>query len=443
LSPAAPSVAKNVALLLIGSGSKSEQVALIERLPRPFRERVREVLAYPGSSRGESQIRGFAHAILRGYDTVAVLRSDGSDAPEVLPELLAPIEAGVAHAVFATRSAPPGGESFGNQLLTRFEHTMLGTSFSEFNTGYRVYSCSALSRIPFEKNSPEARFDTQIIIQFRGAGFRIAERQVPRSDAAEPRFSDSLKYAVKVAKSVADYELHEFGLQHYPEYVVPPAHTMKHGERSSHSQILELVGQAACRILDVGCGPGELGHVLKQRGHEVFGVDWSPPSFELDGFVQADIGQGLPRSLTGPFDIVLLADVLEHMSDPLQLLLAAKQRLKPAGRILVSLPNAVHWSMRAQLAFGRFNYTNKGLLDRGHLRFFTRDSAARMFRDAGFEIIARRTTPVPWENVLPRALGASIREKAEKTDHFLTRLRPNLFAYQHLFELCLATKSEG
>jgi hypothetical protein len=102
---------------------------------------------------------------------------------------------------------------------------------------------------------------------------------------------------------------------------------------------------------------------------------------------------------------------------------------------LVSLPNAVHWSMRAQLAAGRFDYTNKGLLDRGHLRFFTRNSALRMFRDAGLEVRTRRSTPVPWENVLPRALGSTVRDKAEKVDHFLTRLRPNLFAYQHLFEL--------
>jgi hypothetical protein len=64
----------------------------------------------------------------------------------------------------------------------------------------------------------------------------------------------------------------------------------------------------------------------------------------------------------------------------------------------------------------------------------------RLFRDAGFEVVEKRTTPVPWENVLPRALGSSIREKAEKADYFLTRVRPNLFAYQHLFELQLAAK---
>jgi 2-polyprenyl-3-methyl-5-hydroxy-6-metoxy-1,4-benzoquinol methylase len=210
---------------------------------------------------------------------------------------------------------------------------------------------------------------------------------------------------------------------------------MKHGALSSHSQILELIGDFPRRILDIGCGPGELGHVLKRRGHFVFGVDSLKPRLELDGFEQADIGQGLPSSISGSFDWVLLADVLEHMADPQRLLSEAKQRLSPGGTLLVSLPNAVHWSMRAQLALGHFNYTNKGLLDRGHLRFFTSSSATRMFRDAGMEIVVQRTTPVPWENVLPRARGATLRNVAERADHALTRLRPNLFAYQHLFVL--------
>jgi hypothetical protein len=130
-----------------------------------------------------------------------------------------------------------------------------------------------------------------------------------------------------------------------------------------------------------------------------------------------------------------LADVLEHLPDSHRLLVDVKARLLSGGSVLVSLPNAVHWSVRAQIASGRFDYTGKGIFDRGHLRFFTRASALRMFRDAGFDVITERTTPVPWENVLPRAVGAFLRDKVEKSDYFLTRLRPNLFAYQHLFEL--------
>lgn len=385
--------------------------------------------------RGAQQIRGFKHALGCGYEFVAVLRGDGQDAPEALPDLLAPLEAGSADAVFGVRAALPEGDSLATKVFSRFEHTVLGTAFSEFNPRYRLFACDALKRLPFEKNGPDTHFDVQIIIQLRGAGFRIVEQVVPGARPRRPQLAEGVRYAGDIVQSAIAYELHEFGIEHHPEYVLPSAYTMKHGERSSHSQILDLVGSTPRRVLDVGCGRGELGHILKQRGHFVFGVDWSAPHFELDGFAEADIAHGIPSSITDTFDTVLLADVLEHMSDPLRLLLDAKRRLSPGGVVLVSLPNAVHWSLRAQLLFGRFNYTSKGLLDRGHLRFFTRNSAVRLFGEAGFAVAVHRTTPVPWENVLPHALGSAIREKAEQADYFLTRVRPNLFAYQHLFEL--------
>jgi 2-polyprenyl-3-methyl-5-hydroxy-6-metoxy-1,4-benzoquinol methylase len=195
-----------------------------------------------------------------------------------------------------------------------------------------------------------------------------------------------------------------------------------------------MVGPPPRTVLDIGCGQGELGHSLKKRGHRVVGIDYDEPKFELDEFVRADLSQGLP--LDGRrFDVVLLADVLEHMLDPKRLLLQAKEKLAAGGKVLVSLPNVTHWSVRAQIAMGKFDYTNKGILERGHVRFFTRASAERLFADAGLRTISRRTTPVPWENVIPPALGRYVTDKVEKADYLFTRLGPNLFAYQHLFEL--------
>ena len=467
---------KRIAIFIVTYNAASTLRQVLDRIPESVWDKVEEVFVFDDESKddtflvgmgykahhgkaklsvfrndknqgyGGNQIRGYKYAIEQGYDIVALLHGDGQYAPEALPSLLAPLEAGEADAVFGSRMMSPGSaraggmplyKYVGNKVLTHFENAMLGTALSEFHSGYRLYSVAALKQIPFDKNTHDFHFDTQIIIQFHAAGLRIVEKPIPTYYGDEICHVNGMKYAKDVVKSVVEFELHELGLKHRPEYEVPPAYTLKRSGLSSHSQLLELVGPPPRRVLDVGCGQGELGHLLKQKGHYVFGIDYYPPKFELSDFLQADISQGLPSTIPGKFDAIILADVLEHMPEPQRILEQVKEHLAPGGSVLVSLPNAVHWSVRAQVASGRFDYANKGIMDRGHLRFFTRASATRLFEDAGFQVATQRTTPVPWENVLPRALGSFVRDKVEKSDYFLTRVRPNVFAYQNLFELRL------
>ncbi len=397
---------------------------------------------------GGNQIRGYKYATEKGYDIVALLHGDGQYAPEALPALLAPLERGEADAVFGSRmmekrEALKGGmplyKWLGNQVLTTFENAMLGMDLSEFHSGYRIYSLEALKRIPFHKNTHEFHFDTQIIIQMHSAGMRMVEVPIPTYYGDEICYVDGMKYAKDVVRSVVDFQLHELGVRHRDEYEVNPVYSMKRSPLASHSQILGLVGGDGRRVLDVGCGSGELGHTLEQRGHHVTGVDRREPEFPLSEFVEADISSGLPIEEDQPFDVILFADVLEHVPDPLALLRQAVSHLAPHGTVIVSLPNAVHWSVRAQILAGNFEYTNKGIMDRGHLRFFTRESAVRLFADAGLAPVARRTAPIPWENVIPKALGRAVRDGVEKADYFLAQLMPNMFAYQHLYELKVAS----
>jgi SAM-dependent methyltransferase len=261
------------------------------------------------------------------------------------------------------------------------------------------------------------------------------EIPIPTYYGDEICYVNGFKYAGDVARSVVDYELHELGVRHRPEYEVDPVYSFKESPLSSHSQLIELVGTTPRKVLDVGCGRGELGHELRTRQHHVVGIDTHPPSLMPDEFIKADLAQGLPLDRSRKFDVVILADVLEHMADPLKLLQEAKAHLSERGTLLVSLPNAVHWSVRAQVFAGKFDYTNKGILDRGHLRFFTGASAERLFREAGLSVKLHRTTPVPWENVVPKAVGRFLLDKLEKGDYFFGQLRPNVFAYQHVFEL--------
>lgn len=470
----AESPKKRIAIFIVAYNAVGTLKNVLDRIPAEVWDKVEEVFVFDDSSQddtylvgmgykalhekaklnvykndenlgyGGNQIRGYQYAIEKGYDIVALLHGDAQYAPEVLPELLRPLETGEADAVFGSRMMEPGRalrggmplyKYVGNKILTAFENAVLGMSLSEFHSGYRLYSTQALKKIPFHKNTHDFHFDTQIIIQLHAAGLRIVEVPIPTYYGDEICGVNGLKYARDVVNSVIDYELHELGLSHRSEYEVEPVYTLKKSKLSSHSQLLELVGPPPRKVLDIGCGQGELGHILKVRGHHVVGISLTPPKFELDEFYRADITLELPIGRDRVFDVVLLADVLEHVTDPSRLLSQAKERLTPGGTLLVSLPNAVHWSVRANMLFGKFDYTNKGILDRGHLRFFTRASATKLFEDAGLRILSHRTTPVPWENVVPALLGSVVRDGVEKADHSLGKLAPNLFAYQHLFEL--------
>jgi glycosyltransferase involved in cell wall biosynthesis len=470
---------KKIAIFIVTYNAVKTLRQVLDRIPDDVWDKVDEVVVFDDSSQddtylvglgykhlhgkaklsifrneenlgyGGNQIRGYKYAIEQGHDIVALLHGDGQYAPEALGELLAPLERGEADAVFGSRmmtkgAALEGGMPLykyaGNKILTSFENAMLGTHLSEFHSGYRLYSTAALQKIPFDRNTDDFHFDTQIIIQFHAAGLRIVELPIPTYYGDEICHVNGIKYAADVVASVLKYEAHELGLRHYPEYEAQqPNYTLKKSRLSSHSQLLDMVGPTRQRVLDIGCGRGELGHALSHRGHHVVGLDQYPPAEQLDAFYEANLFNGLPDEVLGErFDTILFADVLEHLPDPQAMLSQATGLLSDNGKILVSLPNAVHWTVRAQVAAGRFDYANKGIMDRGHLRFFTRRSAERLFEQAGLRVREHRTTPVPWENVLPRVFGKFLSEKVERADFMLSRMRPNVFAYQHVFELSSA-----
>ena len=472
---------KRIAIFIVTYNAAGTVRQVLDRIPPTVWEKVEEVFVFDDSSQddtylvgigyktlhgttklsvfrneknlgyGGNQIRGYKYALAQGYDIVVLLHGDGQYAPEALPDLLAPLEAGEADAVFGSRMMTQGGalkggmpmyKFVGNKILTHIENGMLGTALSEFHSGYRAYPCHALAKIPFEKNTHDFHFDTQIIIQFHAAGLRIVERPIPTYYGDEICHVNGMKYAKDVLRSVFQYQLHELGLRRYAEYEVPPAYNAKKSLLSSHSRLLEMVGHPPRQVLDIGCGQGELAHLARARGHYVVAIDWNAPRFEVDEFIKADIGSELPLGSHRKFDTIIMADVLEHLPNPLALLQAARNHLAPGGKILISVPNAVHWSIRLLVASGRFDYTNQGILDRGHLRFFTLASASRMFTDANLEVISRITTPVPWEKVVPPAFTKYLSEQVEKLDYFAARLNPNLFAYQHIFELRSMGQSE-
>lgn len=470
-----PTPAKKIAIFIVTYNAASTLRQVLDRIPEQVWDKVAEVFVFDDSSQddtylvglgykalhgkakltvlrhdenhgyGGNQIKGYQYAIEKGYDIVALLHGDGQYAPEALPELLEPLERGEADAVFGSRmmtrgAALEGGmpmyKYVGNKILTSFENALLGMGLSEFHSGYRLYSVPALARLPFDKNTWEFHFDTQIIIQMQAAGMRIVERPIPTYYGDEICHVDGMKYAKDVVRSVLEFRLHELGLLRRPEYEIEaPAYTVKTSSLSSHNQLLRMVGPPPRSVLDIGCGRGEFAALLEERGHRVTGIDFRPPAVMPNEFIEADLTAGLPLDAQRTFDVVVLGDVLEHMAEPEKLLADAREHVAPGGKLLVSLPNAVHWSVRAQIARGKFEYTNRGILDRGHLRFFTADSAERLFDDCGLHTVEHRVTPIPWERVIPGGLGGLLGRNIEQVDYLAARLRPALFAYQHVFEL--------
>jgi 2-polyprenyl-3-methyl-5-hydroxy-6-metoxy-1,4-benzoquinol methylase len=162
--------------------------------------------------------------------------------------------------------------------------------------------------------------------------------------------------------------------------------------------VLRHVGTGE-RILDVGAGRGKLGEAMRARGNVVHGIELDADAARaaggrLDFVHHGDATAELPPTIaTGGYDRVVLADVLEHVVSPRALLLAARPLLRPGGEVVVSLPNVATWTMRLRLLAGDFTYGDSGILDRTHLRFFTRRTARALLRSCGLELVAEGVTP--------------------------------------------------
>ena len=160
------------------------------------------------------------------------------------------------------------------------------------------------------------------------------------------------------------------------------------------TKVISLVGKGK-RVLEFGCGPGHMSKVLSEKmGCDVTGIEVDMEAASsarryCSRVVELDLDKEDPRQyLNGQkFDVLLFADVLEHLKDPWRLLSMAHDLLAEQGYIVASLPNVGYCGVLFELMSGRFDYRELGLLDRGHLRFFTRSGIKSMFSASGFIIL--------------------------------------------------------
>jgi glycosyltransferase involved in cell wall biosynthesis len=395
---------------------------------------------------GGNQKAGYAYALDHGWDVAVLLHGDGQYAPEIMGDIIEPIVNGDADAVFGSRmmrrgEARRGGmplyKYVGNRILTTAQNALTGLDLSEWHSGYRAYRVSALGDLPFMTNSDGFDFDTEIILQLATAGKKIVEVPIPTYYGDEICRVNGMRYAMDVITDTVRHRLGRSGFGTGELGHITEPYAFKPSPYSSHGRILSMLeGRPPQRVLDVGCGAGWLAQALTDAGHHVTGVDVAESDGvhdRMERFVRADLANGLPGDIGDDFDVLLAADVIEHLADPTTLLRDLADRAGTEGTVMASVPNIGHWYPRARIAAGRFDYDQRGILDSTHLRFFTRRSFRRAAAAAGLTPIASTHTGLPLD-----ALGVAdspiVRSIIEPIDRALVAIWPTLFAYQFVFE---------
>jgi methionine biosynthesis protein MetW len=201
--------------------------------------------------------------------------------------------------------------------------------------------------------------------------------------------------------------------------------------------ISKLVPHGA-RVLDIGCGTGALSVVLRDvNAADVTGIEPDAARASLARERGLDVITGvLAGELSdtlGSFDVAIYADVLEHLTDPLSELIKVRPFVRPGGTVIVSVPNVAHWSVRYDLLRGRFRYTEYGIMDATHLRWFTEETIRQVVMQAGLDVVSVQQTAGVMLQCYRETRLASLNEAwRSRQVRRLSQRFPRLFGCQHV-----------
>ncbi len=182
---------------------------------------------------------------------------------------------------------------------------------------------------------------------------------------------------------------------------------------NAHALQFSLI-PAGAKVLDVGCGTGIIGEALRVRKNCVVdGVDFDEAALNvasehlrriaMTNLEQPGWADQLSSQRFSNYEVVLFGDVLEHTRNPTNILAESQKLLAPGGRVIVSVPNVAYIMVRLRMLFGIFEYADSGIMDRTHLRFFTRATARKMIEDSGLRISSEHYASfvLPWGRSMP------------------------------------------
>lgn len=183
--------------------------------------------------------------------------------------------------------------------------------------------------------------------------------------------------------------------------------------RTEIEPLLATTNGKPLRALEIGCSQGHTLEWLKKTGYCNWTAGVEPYANvnvherEIDYFSKLDIEKHMPEIAEDSIDLILCLDVLEHLVNPWEVVIQLTKLLKNEGKLIISLPNIRNYHILADLIFrGKFEYAEAGILDRTHLRFFTKSSAISLAESAGLKIISTSSTETNrWQKRLLKALG--------------------------------------
>jgi len=394
---------------------------------------------------GGNQQIGFYYACEKTFDYVALIHGDGQYAPEVLPALLKPFQSDDIGAVFGSRmmvngDALRGGmplyKFVGNKILSKTQNLLLGSTLSEFHSGYRIYSTKALKKIPFSKNTKDFHFDTEIIIQLLFAKLKIVELPIPTYYGDEICRVNGVKYAKDVVLTSLRAAISKKGIFYDPKWDTELSKTnrinyvSKFGYISTHSLAFNQI-RSNSNVLDIGCAGGYVSDELKRRKNcKVTGIDFSNPSPSnlMDQFFLSDVENFLEYG-TVQYDYYLFLDIIEHLKNPERFLENFYNQISnnADAEIIFTTGNVAFFVTRIMLMLGHFNYGEKGILDKTHTRLFTFSSFRRLLSQSGFYEVEVKGVPAPFPIVIKSRILAKL---LLLINQFLIRISPGLFSYQ-------------
>lgn len=383
---------------------------------------------------------GLQYALERQADYVLIAGRGDAFAPEAIPPLLeaALLQGGEVVVGVTEAAAPPDGRARRVNAALSF---LLRTGLSDWEAGMRLFAAPVLRAAPFALNTRRAHFDTQLMIQAKILGRLPVEVKIPAPRGSRKKLS--LAAALRTVGTALHYRLHQLHLMRHGRWLVDfgERYTFKHSPYGSHRRILDAV-DAGRRVLDLGCSQGLLAAELAKKGCLAVGVDRLPPDkvkLPYDRYLQADLDDPALRLPFGrEFEVVIVADVIEHLVRRESVLALVRRHLTEDGRLIISTGNIAVWFYRISLLLGRFEYGPRGILDETHVRLYTRATFKRLIRQAGFEILRIQTTPLPFEIVFQTHADNPLVRALDRVYHALTRWWPTLFAYQFIIEARIA-----